>query len=112
MKVSAYVRCQKSSLWGRVLRIGKQCGALVGAGLLVVGLSPAVGAGEAPLCFGEPATIVGTDSFDTLTGTPGPDVIHGKGGHDFIDGLGGNDRICGGQSPAGRRLRGTPRGSW
>jgi Ca2+-binding RTX toxin-like protein len=85
--------------WGRVMRIGKHCGALIGAGLLVVGLSPAAGAGEAPLCFGKPATIVGTEGNDTLTGTPGPDVIHGKDGRDFIDGLGGNDRICGGDNP-------------
>jgi Ca2+-binding RTX toxin-like protein len=38
-------------------------------------------------CFGQPATIVGTE---------GDDVIVGLGGNDIILGLGGNDRLCGG----------------
>ena len=47
-------------------------------------------------CDGRPATIVGTDSGDSLLGTPGNDVIHGLGGNDIIIGLGGNDVMCGG----------------
>ena len=47
-------------------------------------------------CFGETATIVGTDGADTLTGTPGNDVIAGLGGNDQIAGGGGDDTICGG----------------
>jgi len=49
-----------------------------------------------PLCFGLPATMVGTAGADTLTGTAGDDVIVGLGGDDTISGLGGSDRICGG----------------
>ena len=49
-----------------------------------------------PLCDGQEATLVGTDTDDTLTGTTGPDVIAGLGGTDEVLGLGGNDIICGG----------------
>jgi len=49
-----------------------------------------------PLCFGVPATIVGTPGNDALKGTPGDDVIVGLGGRDVIEGRGGNDLICGG----------------
>lgn len=49
-----------------------------------------------PLCFGKPATIVGTKNSETINGTAGDDVIVGLGGNDVIHGLGGNDRICGG----------------
>lgn len=49
-----------------------------------------------PICFGRPATIVGTPGDDTIRGTPGDDVIVGLGGDDVIRGLGGNDRICNG----------------
>ncbi|MEM9387576.1 MAG: calcium-binding protein [Pseudomonadota bacterium] len=48
------------------------------------------------ICFGNPATIVGTSADDTLVGTPGRDVIAGLEGDDTIDGLEGNDIICGG----------------
>ena len=54
----------------------------------------------APMCFGERATIVGTNDFtnprERLVGTPGADVIVGRDGNDIIIGRGGNDRICGG----------------
>ena len=58
-----------------------------------------------PMCYGEPATIVGTpgdDLFDGITdnsiyGTPGPDVIHGLGGNDAIYADAGDDLICGGE---------------
>lgn len=49
-----------------------------------------------PLCFGLPATIIGTPGNNILWGTLGDDVIAGLGGNDVINGLGGNDRICGG----------------
>ncbi len=52
--------------------------------------------GDVPMCFGEPATIVGTEGDDTLVGTPGIDVIVGLGGHDFIKGRGSDDLLCGG----------------
>lgn len=48
-----------------------------------------------PLCFGVPATIVGTPGNDVLHGTLGDDVIVGLGGNDAIAGKGGNDLICG-----------------
>lgn len=47
-------------------------------------------------CAGEVATIMGTNSGETLTGTPGRDVIVGLGGDDVINGLGGDDVLCGG----------------
>jgi uncharacterized protein YkwD len=49
-----------------------------------------------PLCDGQEATLVGTDTDDTLMGTTGPDVIAGLGGNDEVLGLGGDDIICGG----------------
>lgn len=49
-----------------------------------------------PLCFGVPATIIGTEGPDLLHGTAGDDVIVGLGGSDTIFGGDGNDLICGG----------------
>lgn len=67
----------------------------VSLGLVTLCLSPAtVQSRPIHFCFGEAATIVGTDGFDLLTGTEGPDVIVGLGGRDAIDGKGGDDRIC------------------
>ncbi|WP_089718741.1 putative Ig domain-containing protein, partial [Candidatus Entotheonella palauensis] len=51
---------------------------------------------DVPTCFGQPATIVGTEGDDTLIGTSGVDVIVGLGGNDFIKGRGSNDLLCGG----------------
>ena len=48
-------------------------------------------------CFGEEATIVGTNNGEELTGTPGDDVMVGLEGSDEIRGQGGNDLICGGR---------------
>jgi len=54
----------------------------------------------APTCFGERATIVGTNRDRTkiveLKGTPRDDVIVGLGGIDSIDARGGDDLICAG----------------
>jgi len=47
-----------------------------------------------PSCFGERATIVGTDGDDTIHGTPHKDVIVTGDGNDTVYGEGGNDRIC------------------
>ncbi|MFQ5788156.1 MAG: PKD domain-containing protein, partial [Thermodesulfobacteriota bacterium] len=47
-------------------------------------------------CFGQPATIIGTDGDDILEGTNEDDVIMGLGGKDTIMGYSGNDIICGG----------------
>lgn len=47
-------------------------------------------------CFGQPATIVGTQGDDTIKGTDGEDVIVTLGGDDAVRGLGGFDLICGG----------------
>ena len=49
-----------------------------------------------PLCFGKPATIVGTQRTDGIIGTPGADVIVSFGGSDAILALGGDDRVCSG----------------
>jgi Ca2+-binding RTX toxin-like protein len=58
-------------------------------GLIALGL-PATGAqAAAPLCWGKPATIVGTPGPDRLIGQSGvADVIWGGGGDDYI--LGGD----------------------
>jgi len=75
-------------------------------GLIAFGI-PATGAQAAtPLCFGKPATIVGTAGPDRLTGQSGvADVIWGGGGDDVIvggafysdDGVPGRaaDLLCG-----------------
>src|SRR5688500_16896443 len=62
-------------------------------GLMVLASAPAAQA--VPECFGEEATIVGTNGPDNLEGTAGNDVIVGGGGDDVINGNGGDDRICG-----------------
>lgn len=56
-----------------------------------------IGLSLVPTCFGEIATILGTNGDDKLVGTPGRDVIIGLGGNDKINGLGGDDLICGGR---------------
>ena len=70
------------------------------AAMLVVGTVMvahwAVPAHAVVMCFGKPATIVGTQDKDLLRGTRGPDVIVGRGGIDNIHGWRGNDRICAG----------------
>lgn len=48
------------------------------------------------MCDGLIASIVGSDSGETINGTSAQDVIHGLGGNDRIDGRGGDDVICGG----------------
>ncbi len=68
-----------------------------------VGLGPLLSAKGAPThrCFGEEATIVGTDGADRIKGTAGRDVIVGLGGNDRISGLGApfegyqRDWLCG-----------------
>jgi Ca2+-binding RTX toxin-like protein len=65
--------------------------------LVLTGLTP-VPKAEAPKCFGEPATIVGTEGSDELKGTADADVIVGRGGVDTIDGQAGDDLICAGPS--------------
>jgi Ca2+-binding RTX toxin-like protein len=49
------------------------------------------------LCDGQVASIVGTDSAETLSGTSKRDVIAGYGGGDVIKGRDGNDLICAGK---------------
>lgn len=72
------------------------CAVAVGIATLAVqsAVSPSLAQAAAPLCFGKPATIVGTVGSDSLTGTDGPDVIVGLGGNDRIYGRRGADRIC------------------
>ena len=49
--------------------------------------------GSSTTCFGQAATIVGTEGDDVLRGTDGADVISGLGGTDIIDGLRGADLL-------------------
>jgi len=51
---------------------------------------------DPPTCFGQAATIVGTDGADVLKGTFHQDVIVAGAGDDVVDGAGGDDFICGG----------------
>ena len=50
---------------------------------------------EAPTCFGQTATILGSRGEERIEGTPGADVIIGRGGRDIIFGAEGDDVICG-----------------
>jgi Ca2+-binding RTX toxin-like protein len=47
-------------------------------------------------CFGQPATIVGTNGADDIKGTPGDDVIVLRGGDDSVSARAGADLVCGG----------------
>ncbi|RMF84760.1 MAG: hypothetical protein D6736_18700 [Nitrospinota bacterium] len=68
-------------------------GTLQGAGLIDAAFATQL----APLvCFGQYATMMGTEGDDILSGTPGTDVIVGLGGNDIIQGKDGNDLLCGG----------------
>ena len=69
-----------------------------------------VAASAASRCFGEPATIVGTNGDDSITGTNGPDVIVSRAGADRVRGRGGFDLICAG--PGHDRLFGGPGGEF
>jgi len=85
---------------------------LVAAGAAWAGGSPlaARAADPVPMCFGMPATIVGTADDDTLTGTPGDDVIVGLEGTDTISATdGGTDRICAGHNDRRLNADGVPR---
>ena len=68
-------------------------GVLVAA--LVIVASIGGPAAAAPRCFGEPATIVGTDGDDTLEGTSGGDVIWLGDGDDTVQARAGSDLACG-----------------
>jgi len=48
------------------------------------------------MCNGQVATIVGSDTGETINGTASADVIVGRGGNDTINALGQNDIVCGG----------------
>jgi Ca2+-binding RTX toxin-like protein len=73
---------------------------VVAIGVVAAVMAPAYPAAAAPTCFGEKATIVGTNRDKTqpvgLKGTPGNDVIVGLRGYDHIDARGGDDLICAG----------------
>jgi Ca2+-binding RTX toxin-like protein len=60
-------------------------------GLVLLAAPPA---SAAPMCFGQAATIVGTNGRDVINGTAGPDVIVARDGRDEVHARGGNDR-CG-----------------
>jgi Ca2+-binding RTX toxin-like protein len=88
-------------LWRGVIRFrSRRLWATVGSAAIVVGALLAATSSPravaATLCFGQPATIVGTTNNETITGTSGDDVIVGLGGNDTISGRGGNDRLDGG----------------
>lgn len=67
---------------------------------LAASFAPATAA-AVHLCFGERATIVGTEKKDKLNGTGRRDVIVALGGSDVVHGGEGNDLICLGASDKG-----------
>jgi Ca2+-binding RTX toxin-like protein len=72
--------------------------AVVPSLVLVTGLlSPTTAAASTPRCFGEKATIVGTNHADVLKGTDHRDVIVGLGGDDTIKGGDRGDLVCAGK---------------
>jgi len=77
----------------RFIMIALTSTVLVGAFL---GAAAGSASAAVPSCFGEKATIVGTNKADFLMGTDASDVIVGLGGDDTIKGFYGDDRICGG----------------
>jgi Ca2+-binding RTX toxin-like protein len=77
--------------------LGQAHALLVVLGTAVAQLLSGPGQAESaptPFCFGEAATIVGTEGDDLLEGTSGEDVIVTLGGDDTVYGYGGRDRIC------------------
>ncbi len=64
----------------------------MGAGVVALGLAPIAGAETAHTCFGQTATMVGTDDSEFMYGSDrGTDVIVGL--DDVIVGLDGGDEI-------------------
>jgi Ca2+-binding RTX toxin-like protein len=76
-------------------RTKRSIGLLVLVGTLLVLPAVPARAGVAT-CFGQSATITGTDSDDVLIGTSSDDVIAALGGNDHVTGLEGDDLLCGG----------------
>ena len=70
---------------------------LAGAALLALAIAGSAHGGSrvGTTCFGQPATIVGTDGNDTIQGTPGNDVIVAGDGSDIIFAGAGDDLVCG-----------------
>jgi Ca2+-binding RTX toxin-like protein len=65
--------------------------------VLVLGIIAAPAAAARPRCFGERATIVGTNRSEIIVGTPDEDVIVALGGADEIRGGKRGDLICAGK---------------
>ena len=70
---------------------------LVPVGILVGSMLIAPASAAVPRCFGEKATIVGTNGADLLVGTDRKDVIVGLRGKDTIRGGDRGDLICAGR---------------
>jgi hypothetical protein len=98
------------------VRLGIAVTATTLAAVLVVSVgATASGSQVRPLCFGAPATIVGTARSDVLRGTRGRDVIVARQGADRVYGRGRADLLCGGPGddfldggPGRNRLDGGP----
>jgi len=74
--------------------------------MLIVAIPRLPAHAQTPKCFGQAATLVGTQGGDKLEGTSGPDVIVGLGGNDSIHGQEGDDLICLGGNKGGSEERG------
>lgn len=73
--------------------------ALVLATLVVGAILATPATAAIPRCFGERATIVGTQRADVIQGTDRRDVIVGLGGGDTIRAKDRRDLVCGGAGP-------------
>ena len=71
----------------------------VAAALFVGGANST--AAPAPTCFGERATIVGTEGDDAIAGTRDDDVIVALGGNDLVSAHDGDDLVCAGAATTG-----------
>ena len=101
-------------------RIGIVSFALILAGLVALACASIGSARAKPKCFGQTATIVGTNGPNHISGTGGKDVIVALGGNDTVEAKSGkanhgNDIIClgGGNdyvkgSPDGEKISGGP----
>jgi Ca2+-binding RTX toxin-like protein len=69
---------------------------LCSVSILMLGILAAPAAAARPRCFGERATIVGTNGSEVIVGTPKRDVIVALGGADTVRGGKGGDLICAG----------------
>ena len=78
----------------RILNHLAFAGAVLAHSLAV--LNPAAAGATDRVCFGQPATLIGTPGDDVIRGTDFDDVVVALGGNDVVRTGGGNDLVCAG----------------